>query len=66
MISSGIGSLFVLLIAVIALALPIWATVRAVTGRSGVELVLWLILIWMVGIIGPIIALCVIRPNSRT
>ena len=66
MISGAISILVVLIVAAIAIALPIWATVRAATARSGAELVLWLIFIWMVGIIGPIIALCVIRPHSRT
>lgn len=46
----------------IALALAVFATVRRVrSGQQGLALIYWLLLIWLMPIIGPILALYSIR-----
>ena len=50
------------LLPLVNLVLAIITTVRCVkTGKRGVELVLWLLFIWLVPVIGPIVALFVVR-----
>jgi hypothetical protein len=50
----------------IFLAPVIWASIRVTRNRSGTRLPLWLLLIWIVPLFGPIIALVVVRkPESQ-
>jgi len=57
------GSLFLFqLLPLINIVLAIAATVRCVrTGRRGLTLVLWLLFVWLVPIIGPVVALFAVR-----
>ena len=44
----------------------IWATRRVVARREGVSLASWVLLIWFVPIVGPLLALIAVRGPKRS
>lgn len=61
--SGGVG--FWQIVPVLNILLAIVATVRCVrSGRRGAGLALWLLLVWLLPVLGPLIALLVVRRSA--
>jgi len=62
----GVSPLKFAIQSVIWLFPAIWATLHVARNRSGTALPLWLMLVWFFPIIGPVLALIIVRnPNKQ-
>lgn len=62
----GISPLKVAIQSLIWLVPAIWASIHVTRNRSGTSLPLWLILIWILPLIGAVLALIIVRiPNKQ-
>jgi hypothetical protein len=43
----------------------IWATIRITRNRSGAAVLLWLLFVWLIPVVGPVVALIIIRNTQK-
>gem|GEM_PF-2127447 len=51
--------------AIVFLVPAIWATFRVVRNRTGSAVPLWLILVWFLPLVGPLLALIIVRQQNN-
>ena len=61
----GVSPLKFAIQSVIWLLPAIWATIHVTRNRAGTALPLWLILVWFLPIIGPALALIIVRNPTK-
>ena len=58
--------IFVTVLAIVRFALALTATLRCIwVGKKDLSLPLWLLLTWLVPIVGPLLTICLVRRETR-